>query len=72
MATNLFGKNEGVLDRVIRIVVGIAVLSLIWFGPKTLLGLFGLIPLVTGLAGHCPLYTVFGLNTCPKREATQS
>jgi hypothetical protein len=35
-------------------------------GPKTGWGLVGLVPLVTGLAGTCPLYSIFGLSTCPK------
>ena len=50
--------NEGKTDRVIRIVVGLLLLSLVFIGPKTLLGLVGIIPLVTGLAGRCLLYSV--------------
>ncbi len=69
MAVDLFAKNEGSLDRVIRVIVGVAGLSLVFLGPKSLLGLFGLIPLVTGLAGNCPLYTVFGISTCEKKAA---
>ena len=61
-----FKTNEGTADRVLRIVVGIVGLSLTVVGPKTSWGLFGLIPLVTGLVGNCPLYSVFGLSTCPK------
>ena len=58
-------KNEGVMDRSIRVVVGLALLSLIFVGPQTLWGLVGLVPLITGLVGFCPLYKVFGLNSCP-------
>jgi Protein of unknown function (DUF2892) len=72
MTTNLFTRNEGTIDRAIRVVVGLAGLSLVFVGPKMLLGLFGFIPLVTGLAGNCPLYSLFGLNTCGKRAAAQS
>ena len=57
--------NEGKIDRIFRIVVGIVLLSLVFVGPKTMLGLIGIVPLFTGLAGFCPLYYVFGLNTCP-------
>lgn len=57
--------NEGTLDRTIRIVLGLAILSLAFIGPKTLLGYIGLVPLVTGLIGFCPLYKILGLNTCP-------
>ncbi len=42
-----------------------ALLSLVFFGPKTLWGLVGLVPLVTGLIGSCPLYSLLGLRTCP-------
>jgi len=57
--------NEGKLDRILRIVVGLGLLSLVFVGPQTLWGLVGLVPLLTGLAGYCPLYQVFGFNTCP-------
>ena len=67
MTTNFFAHNEGTVDRVIRVVAGLAGISLVFFGPKTLLGLIGFIPLVTGLAGNCPLYSLFGVNTCGKR-----
>ncbi len=72
MAANLFAKNEGTIDRVIRVVVGVGGISLVFVGPKSLLGLFGFIPLVTGLAGNCPLYSVFGVNTCGKKAAPQT
>jgi len=35
-------------------------------GPKTVLELLGVIPLLTGLVGHCPIYGLFGLSTCPR------
>ncbi len=57
--------NEGTLDRGIRIVLGLALLSLTMVGPKSMLGLIGIVPLVTGAVGFCPLYTVLGLSTCP-------
>ena len=57
--------NEGSADRIVRIVVGLAILSIVFVGPKSLWGLIGLIPLLTGIAGFCPLYRVLGLSTCP-------
>ena len=57
--------NEGTLDRTIRVVLGIALLSLVFVGPKSMLGLIGLVPLATGVVGFCPLYRLVGLNTCP-------
>jgi hypothetical protein len=58
-------KNEAGWDRGVRIVLGLGLLSLTVVGPQTWLGLLGLVPLVTGLWGFCPLYRVFGLSTCP-------
>ena len=61
--------NEGGLDRILRILVGLAVLSLVFVGPKTPWAYLGLVPLITGLVGVCPLYTILGLNSCPVRKA---
>ena len=64
-----FATNEGTIDRVLRVLVGLALLSLVFFGPKTLWGLVGLVPLATGLAGTCPLYSLLGIRTCPMTRA---
>jgi hypothetical protein len=56
--------NVGGIDRILRIVVGLVLLSLIFWGPMTLWGLVGLVPLLTGLFGFCPLYPIVGINTC--------
>jgi DUF2892 family protein len=72
MATNLLAHNEGTIDRVLRVVVGLIGISLVFFGPKTLFGLIGFLPLVTGLAGVCPLYSLIGVSTCGKQPAKQS
>lgn len=58
-------KNEGALDRIIRVLIGVGLLSLVVTGPQTIWGLIGLVPLLTGVVGFCPLYTLFGFNTCP-------
>jgi Protein of unknown function (DUF2892) len=60
--------NEGTLDRVIRVAVGVAVLSLVFVGPKSPWAWLGLVPLLTGLIGYCPLYAVLGIRTCPLRQ----
>jgi Protein of unknown function (DUF2892) len=57
-------RNEGTLDRTLRIVLGLALLALVVVGPRTWLGLVGLVPLATGLVGFCPLYRVLGVRTC--------
>jgi hypothetical protein len=59
-----FPRNEHPVDRLIRVVAGIALLSLVWIGPQTAWGWVGLVPLVTGLIGRCPLYRLFGISTC--------
>jgi hypothetical protein len=56
-------RNIGAVDRTIRIVVGLFILSLIFWGPKSLWGLLGLIPLVTALVGWCPPYQLLGMTT---------
>ena len=55
--------NEGLMDRVIRIVIGLGILSLVFVGPQTAWGWMGIVPLITGIVGFCPLYKLIGLNT---------
>jgi hypothetical protein len=61
-------NNEAGWDRGLRIALGLGLLSLTVIGPQTWWGLFGLVPLFTGLWGFCPLYRLFGLSTCPVRR----
>lgn len=61
----MFPRNENITDRVIRVVLGAGLLSLVFLGPQTLWGLVGLVPLITGIIGRCPAYALFGLSTCP-------
>ena len=61
----LLKRNEGALDRGLRVVMGIGLLSLVFVGPQTLWGLIGLVPLITGLFGSCPIYSLLGWRTCP-------
>ena len=57
-------RNEGTLDRTIRVVLGIGLLALVFVGPHSWLGLVGVVPLLTGLVGFCPLYRLIGVRTC--------
>jgi hypothetical protein len=61
-------KNEGTIDRVLRVALGLAVLSLVFMGPESAWGWVGLVPLVTGLIGVCPVYSILGINTCSIRR----
>ena len=66
-------KNEGTLDRTIRVILGLLILSLTLVGPRSLWGLFGAIPLLTGAFGFCPLYRLFGIRTCaPAASGTEA
>ncbi|MBC7634469.1 MAG: DUF2892 domain-containing protein [Acetobacteraceae bacterium] len=56
--------NIGTIDRAVRAIVGIALISLVFVGPHTAWGWVGLIPLGTALVGWCPPYAIFGINTC--------
>ena len=62
-------KNVGTVDKVIRIILGLVLIALVFVGPQTPWGWIGIIPLVTGLVGICPLYSVLGINTCPTQKA---
>ncbi|EPX76078.1 YgaP family membrane protein [Salipiger mucosus] len=65
----MFQNNVGKLDRILRILVG-ALLVLAFFmveGQWSWLYLIGIVPLVTGLLGSCPLYAMLGVSTCPRQ-----
>lgn len=67
----MFKTNEGEIDRIVRVVLG-ALLILGYFmngdGAYSWLYLLGIIPLVTGMIGSCPIYTILGINTCPMEK----
>lgn len=60
--------NEGMVDRGLRVIVGLvliaAALGLLGSSYTTVWGWIGVIPLVTGLIGMCPVYSILGINTC--------
>lgn len=71
--SKLLPTNEHPIERVVRIVLGLGLLSLTVVGPQTWWGLVGLVPLATGVLGSCPLYTLLGVSTCPmSRQTTMS
>jgi hypothetical protein len=61
--------NEGSIDRALRVIAGIVLLALTYTGAIGMWGWIGVVPLLTGLIGWCPLYTVLGINTCPMKKA---
>jgi hypothetical protein len=58
----MFKSNVGGVDRMLRIGLGAGLIAMVFTGPQTPLGWLGLVPLLTGLAGTCPLYTLVGLR----------
>lgn len=62
----MFKTNVGGIDRAARIVLGLVLIALVFVGPQTPLGWIGVVPLLTGLLRTCPLYSLLGMNTCPR------
>jgi hypothetical protein len=61
--------NEGTLDRALRVVAGLLLIGLAATGTVGLWGYIGVVPLLTGAVGMCPLYSVLGINTCPTKNS---
>ena len=63
-------KNVGNLDRILRIVLGLALLAFAFLGPEgiRMWGFIGVVPLATGIINFCPLYTLLGVNTCSVKK----
>lgn len=72
MLDKVLPANEHPIERALRVAVGLVGIALVFVGPKSAWGWFGLIPLLTGVAGSCPLYTLFGISTCAKPPAAGS
>ncbi len=60
--------NEGTLDRGLRVVAGLALIGMAATGVVGAWGYIGVVPLLTGAIGMCPIYTLLGINTCPTRR----
>ena len=58
-------KNVGNLDKLVRVVIGLALIAMVFVGPQSPWGWIGVIPLATAAMSWCPLYTVVGIKTCP-------
>ena len=57
-------QNVGSIDRAIRAIAGIGLISLVFVGPQTVWGWIGVVPLATAFIGWCPPYSLLGINTC--------
>ena len=60
---SLFKQNTGKVDRIIRVIVGALLVGNVFVGLQTVSGWVGLILIVTGLFGTCPVYSLLGINT---------
>lgn len=68
----MFPTNEGTMDRAVRIIFGVALLAMFFLYPDAswrYWTLLGIVPLITGLVGSCPVYTLLGMSTCPVKKA---
>jgi Protein of unknown function (DUF2892) len=65
----MFKTNVGGIDRIARIVLGLALIGLTLSGSIGVWGWIGVVPLLTAAMGSCPLYTVLGFSTCPMKKA---
>lgn len=61
-------RNIHNIERAVRIIAGLIIVSLVFIGPQSNWGWLGLIPLATGLTGWCPPYSMLGISTCKKPE----
>jgi hypothetical protein len=57
-------KNVGGIDKIVRVVVGLALIAMVFVGPETPWGWIGIVPLATAAMSWCPLYTLLGIRTC--------
>ena len=67
----MFTKNEGTVDRVLRVLFGTALLVAFFAMPELSYRwvlLLGIVPLATGLLGSCPVYSIFGISTCKLKQ----
>jgi hypothetical protein len=60
-------RNEGTLDRSLRVIAGLAIIGMAATGVIGAWGYVGVVPLLTGAVGWCPVYTLLGIKTCRTR-----
>lgn len=62
-------KNLGSIDRIVRVLIGIGLIALVFFGPRTPWGWIGVVPLLTAAVSFCPLYRLFGIRSCRSEDS---
>ncbi len=66
----MFKTNEGTVDRVLRVVIGAALIAWTLFFGGPVWAWIGIVPLLTGAIGSCPLYSLIGINTCKIKDGS--
>ncbi len=66
---NFFAINEHIYERIARVAIGVALIAYALYSGS-LWGWIGIVPLLTGVVGFCPLYRVFGFSTCKLQQKT--
>ena len=61
--------NVGSMDRIARVIIGLALIALTLTGAIGLWGWIGVLPLVTAAIGWCPAYTLLGFSSCPMKKS---
>ena len=56
-------RNQGRIDRMVRIAFGLGLIAMVFVGPQSAWGWLGLVPLLAGVVGFCPLYRLIGVDT---------
>jgi hypothetical protein len=62
--------NLGTVDRIIRIIIGLAIIVVLGFFFESWWGLVGILPIFAAVTGKCPLYSIFGISTLKKAEVS--
>ena len=68
--SSLLKVNEHPMERVARVALGVALVGMAAMGTIGAWGYIGVVPILTGALGTCPLYTLFGISTCPVKTTT--
>lgn len=66
--SNLLKVNEHPVERIVRVVLGAGLVAMAAMGTIGVWGYIGVVPLLTGAIGSCPIYTLFGISTCPMKS----
>lgn len=67
--SGMLTRNEHSIERVVRVALGAGLIGAAAMGAVGAWGYIGIVPVLTGVLGTCPIYTVLGISTCPVTTA---